>query len=200
MRTSNHCAILAIMAISSLVATQEVTHAPIKTKNKFDKTVSADKSKPIRHALEEQYDKIRKAELNRDVEGILELRTPGFQVHMPNGQVWDFEASREYIRRGFEQVQTNIDMRLVIGEIDVDGDSAAAQIEQHWSRMQLMKGKLRRVDTSAVQRETWIKTPSGWKLNLIDNIHPGAWYVDGKRVDPTKPYDPDAAPFVPPPA
>jgi len=29
----------------------------------------------------------------------------------------------------------------------------------------MMKGKLRRVDTSAVQRETWINTPEGWRLN-----------------------------------
>jgi hypothetical protein len=64
--------------------------------------------------------------------------------------------------------------------------------------MQMKAGKLRRVDTSAVQRETWINTPQGWRLKLIDDIHPGAWFVDGKRVDPSKPYDPDAPPYVKP--
>jgi hypothetical protein len=45
--------------------------------------------------------------------------------------------------------------------------------------MQMKKGKLRRVDTSAVQRETWVNTPDGWRLKLVDDVHPGAWFVDG---------------------
>ncbi len=32
----------------------------------------------------------------------------------------------------------------------------------------------------------------GWKLKHIGDIKPGVWIVDGKRVDPSKPYDPDA--------
>ncbi len=37
----------------------------------------------------------------------------------------------------------------------------------------------------------------GWKLKHIGDVKPGAWYVDGKRIDPSKPYDPDAPPFNP---
>jgi len=48
-------------------------------------------------------------------------------------------------------------------------------------------GKLRRVDTEAIKTETWVNTKDGWKQNHIGNIKPGAWYVGGKRVDPTKP-------------
>jgi hypothetical protein len=116
---------------------------------------------------------------------------------MPTGEVWDFEASKRYTQKGFEQVQENLNIEFKIGEIDVDGDRAAAHIEQHWSRMQMKQGKLRKVETSANQCETWVKTPSGWKLDYITDIRPGPWYVDGKRVDPSKPYDPDAPPFVP---
>jgi hypothetical protein len=42
-----------------------------------------------------------------------------------------------------------------------------------------------------------VNTPEGWKLKLIDDVRPGAWIVDGKRVDPSKPYDPDAPPYKP---
>ncbi|MBA2527410.1 MAG: hypothetical protein H0V18_16760 [Pyrinomonadaceae bacterium] len=88
-------------------------------------------------------------------------------------------------------------LSFTIETINVSGNEAAAIIHQQWSRMQIMKGKLRRVDTSAVQRETWINTPEGWRLKLIDDVHPGAWLVDGKRVDPSKPYNPEAPPYEP---
>ena len=53
------------------------------------------------------------------------------------------------------------------------------------------------VDTSVRQRETWSHTPQGWRLTCVDNVHDQRRYVDGKRVDPTKPYDPNAPPFEP---
>ena len=58
-------------------------------------------------------------------------------------------------------------------------------------------GKRRRVDTSVVQRETWTKTTAGWKLKSVDNVRDQKRFVDGKRVDPTKPHDPDAPPYNP---
>ena len=156
-----------------------------------------DKSKPVRRALEAQYEKIMQANLHQDLQGIMDLRTPGFQAHMPNGETWDFERSKEYTQRAFEQVKQNLNLRFVINEIDVHEGSAAAEIEQHWSRIQIKGGQLRRVDTSALQRETWVKTPQGWKLDSIDHIRPGAWYLDGKRIDPSRPYAPNAPPYVP---
>jgi hypothetical protein len=88
-------------------------------------------------------------------------------------------------------------LSFTIGDIDVHGDTAAALIHQRWSRIQMKKGQLRRVDTSACQRETWINTPEGWRLHLIDSVQPLVWSVDGKRVDPGKRYDPDAPAYAP---
>jgi len=156
-----------------------------------------DKSKPVRRALEQQYAKIVQANINKDLPALLALRTQDFRVKMPNGETWNYEQSANYSRAAFEQVQSTISLTIDIGLIDLHGDEAAATVYQHWTRMQMKRGKLRRVETSAVQRETWVNTPGGWKLRLIDEIHPGAWYVDGKRVDPSKPYDPDAPPFAP---
>jgi hypothetical protein len=55
----------------------------------------------------------------------------------------------------------------------------------------------RRVDTSACHRETWINTAEGWRLRLIDNVQSLVWSVDGKRVDSSKTYDPDAPAYAP---
>jgi len=42
-----------------------------------------------------------------------------------------------------------------------------------------------------------INGAQGWRLRLIDSVQPLVWSVDGKRMDPSKPYDPDAPAYVP---
>ena len=176
---------------------QITQHKDYKIKIKGDRIVVSDKSKPVRRALEAQYRKIAAAQNNKDIDALRSLRTSDFTVKMPNGETWDLETSLNYSKRGFEQVQSINSISNTIESLTVNGDEAVAVVRQQWSRMQTMKGKLRRVETSAVQRETWVNTPDGWKLKLIDDIHPGVWIVDGKRVDPSKPYDPDAPPYNP---
>jgi hypothetical protein len=48
-----------------------------------------------------------------------------------------------------------------------------------------------------VQREIWAKTPDGWKLKSVDNVRNQKIFVDGKRVEPGKPYNPDDPPYNP---
>jgi hypothetical protein len=45
--------------------------------------------------------------------------------------------------------------------------------------------------------KTWAKTPAGWKLKIVDAVRDQKKFVDGKRVDPTKPYNPDDPPYNP---
>jgi Domain of unknown function (DUF4440) len=184
----------ALFAQSDLQTTQDKQY---KVKVKGDKQVERDKSKPVRRALEEQYARLAQANRDKNLAALLALRSPDFTAKLPNGQVWNYEQAAAYSRAAFEQVQSIISLTNDIQTIEVHGNEAVAIVHQQWSRMQIKAGKLRRVDTSAVQRETWVNTPEGWRLKLVDEVHPGAWYVDGKRIDPSKPYDPDAPPFVP---
>jgi ketosteroid isomerase-like protein len=169
----------------------------VKIKVKDDRVVVTDKSKPVRRALEEQYAKIAEAQRNKDIEALRATRTSDFTVDMQNGEKWDLETSLNYSRAGFKQVESNINLLNTIESLDVHGDVAVAVVHQRWSRMQMKAGKLRRVDTEAIQTETWVNTKDGWRLKHIGEIKPGAWYVDGKRIDPSKPYDPNAPEFKP---
>ena len=168
-----------------------------KIKVKDDRVVVSDKSKPVRRALEAQYAKIAAAVANKDIDALRATRTSDFTVEMPNGQKWDLETSLNYSAAGFQQVERNLQMSNTIESLDVHGDEAVAVVHQRWSRMQMKAAQLRRVDTEAIQTETWVITKDGWRLRHIGNIKPGAWYVDGKRIDPSKPYDPNAPEFKP---
>jgi len=176
---------------------QPTQNQDVKIKVKDDRIVVTDKSKPVRRALEQQYAKIAEAQRNKDIDAMRSLRTPDFTVDLANGDRWDLETALNYSRAGFQQVQSNINISNTIESLDVHGDVAVAVVHQRWSRMQMKAGKVRRVDTEAIQTETWVKTTDGWKLKHIGDVKPGAWYIDGKRVDPSKPYDPDAPEYKP---
>ena len=60
-----------------------------------------------------------------------------------------------------------------------------------------MAGKLRKVETYVTQEATWTKTEDGWKLKFVDGVRAGEYYVDGKRIDPCKPYDSNAPAYDP---
>ena len=166
-------------------------------KTKGDTTRLHDKSDPVRAALEEQYAKSVAAYHDEDPEAILALRTPDFSFQPPSGQRSSPEEAAAYIRASFEQVERTLQLAFDIQEITVQNDTAIATIHQHWRRAQWKAGQLRTLDTEAIQREWWVLTPSGWRLFFVDAVRPGIWKVDGKRIDPSKPYDPQAPPFEP---
>ena len=192
--------IAVMLAVIVLALSNSATRAQdrdLKVKVKDDQVVVRDKSKPVRRALEVQYAKVAEAQINEDIDAMRALRTPDFSVDLPNGQKWDLETALNYSRAGFAQVESNILVSNAIESLDVRGDVAVAVIHQRWSRMQMKAGKVRRVDTEAIQTETWVKTAEGWKLKHIGDVKPGPWYIDGKRIDPSKPYDPKAPDYRP---
>lgn len=162
-----------------------------RTKTKF-------KPKPVRKALEARYAAISGAYLRKDPDVVLRMRKADFHAIMPSGATWDAATSAQYTRAGFAQVETTLVLSFEIGPIDVQGDTAAAEIDQHWVRRQQKAGALRHVDTHAHQRETWVRRDGDWLLWRVDQVVPGPWTVDGKHVDPSKPYDPNAPAFETP--
>jgi len=162
------------------------------------RTKAKSKPKPVRKALELRYDAISEAYRRKDPDTVLRMRTEDFHAILPSDQIWDAAVSAQYTRAGFAQVETTLVALFEIGTIDVQGDTAAAEIDQHWVRRQRKAGALRLVDTRAHQRETWAQRDGEWLLRSVDHVNPGAWIVDEKRIDPSKPYDPKAPAYEPP--
>ncbi len=185
---------LALCSISSNVSAQNTTG---NRNVKCDEVIIRDKSHPAWKAIDAQYGKLAEALRKKDLDTLFALYTPDYQVKMPNGEVWNREKSLAYQRNGYAQVKETTHISNTILQIAFCGDEATATVLQQWYRTQTMSGKLRRVETNAVQDEKWIKTPDGWKRGNINEIDSGANFVDGKRVDITKPYDPEAPAYDP---
>jgi ketosteroid isomerase-like protein len=159
----------------------------------------AEEDAEVRKALEIQYRNLAEAHDQKDFAAIADLKTEDFHAIFPDGRVGDVRTMQEYTRRFVEENRPPFGIRNTIRELAVSENRliAVVVVFQQASRMREMAGKLRRVETSVVQRETWAKKPGGWKLKSVDSVRDQRRYVDGKRVDPTKPYAPDAPPFEP---
>lgn len=190
--------ILLVLVITLLVSfTTEAQDISDKLKVKGNRTILRDKSKPVRRALEVQYAKLVKAVREKDFEAFQALRTSDFSTKGLNGEPQSSEQMAARARALLERIQPPIDTSVTIDTINARGNEAVATVRQRFSRMQNVAGQLRKVETSVTQDETWVQTPDGWKLKFVDNERDGMFFVDGKRVEPGKPYDPNAPAFNP---
>ena len=147
--------------------------------------------------LDGQYARIERATVANDAKQLFAVYAPDFEAHMANGEVWSFKKSADYSTAGFDQVKTNISISNTLLALQSCGSSVLkVTVLQQWSRQQMAGGKLRLFQTATVQDETWIWLQGEWKRKLVDNIRPGAWLIDLKRIDPTT-HDLDAPPFDP---
>jgi hypothetical protein len=147
--------------------------------------------------LDGQYARIERATVTNDAKQLFAVYAPDFEAHMLNGEVWSFKKSADYSTAGFDQVKENISISNTLLDLQSCGtNSLKTTVLQQWSRRQMVDGKLRLFQTATVQDETWVLMAGEWKRKLVDNIRPGAWLVDLKRVDPSK-HDIDAPPFDP---
>jgi tetratricopeptide (TPR) repeat protein len=148
-------------------------------------------------AIDAQYAKLAEAMRKKDLDTLFALYTPDFHAVTPTGEVWTRERSLAYQRNGMAQVKETAHISNTILWLILCGDEATATVLQQWYRTQWKASKLRRVETNAVQNEHWVKMPDGWKRGNIDEVKNGAAFVDGKRVDTNKPFDPEAPAYDP---
>ncbi len=185
--------LLSLSCAASVVSAQQT----LRPSPKCNEEVVCDSSHPVWKAINAHYAKLAEAMRKKDLDALFALYAPDYHVVMPGGEVWSREKSLEYQRGGLAQVKETIHISNTILQLSICGGQATATVLQQWYRAQMMAGKLRRVETNTVQDEQWSRTPDGWKRGNIAEIATGADFVDGKRVDITLPYDPEAPAYDP---
>jgi hypothetical protein len=156
------------------------------------------KGDPRWQQIDGQYARIERAMIANGAKLLFAVYAPDFEVHTLNGEVTSFKESVAYSTAGFEQVKENLSISNTLLNVKACGLAVLkVTVLQQWSRRQMSHGKLRLYQTVTVQDETWALMEGEWKRKLVENLRPGPWLVDFKRVDPTKPYDPNATAFDP---
>jgi hypothetical protein len=162
-------------------------------------TATAQDDAVVRKELEAQYQRLAMAHDRRDLKAIVALKTADFHAIFPDARVGDSKVMEQYSKQFLENNQPPYNISVTIQRLTVSENKliAVAEVLQEATRYRELEGRRRRVETSVVQRETWAKTAAGWKLKSVDNVRDQKRFVDGKRVDPSKPYDLEAPPYEP---
>lgn len=160
--------------------------------------VRAQDDAELRLALDAQYRQLAAAHNRNDLKAIVALKTADFHAIFPDGKVGDSKVMEEYSRQFLAGNKPPYDIRFTIEKLTVSENKliAVAEVLQEVARMRDFD-KPRKVETSVRQRETWTMTPGGWKLKCVDNVRDQRKFVDGRRVDPSKPYRWDDPPYEP---
>jgi hypothetical protein len=156
------------------------------------------KGDPRWQQIDAQYARIERAMIAKDAKQLFAVYAPDFEAHTLDGEISSFKQSVAYSTAAFDQVKEDISISNTLLDVQSCGSAMLkVTVLQQWSRRQMSHGKLRLYQTVTVQDETWVLRDGQWKRKLVENLRPGAWLVDLKRVDPAKPYDPEAPPFDP---
>jgi hypothetical protein len=163
-------------------------------------TAAPPAKRTVREEIERQYARLADANARKDIAAIMALKSETFYTIGAHGELNDRLSMETYSRRFLEPLRPPIDIRQTILDLKVSEHELVAivTVHQQVSRFRELAGKLRKIETSVVQRETWVKVRGEWKLQFVDDERDMKTVVDGKRVDPSKPFDPDAPPFAPP--
>jgi hypothetical protein len=138
----------------------------------------------------------------KDTTTLRSLIAPDYHAVLANGEVWSHERTVAYQLNGLMAVHDTRHMSNSIIKLTACGAHATATVLQQWYRTQALQsdGPLHSLETNAVQDEHWERLSEGWKRGKIENVHGGAVFIDGKRVNVgvgLPPYDPDAPPYDP---
>ena len=135
----------------------------------------------VQREIEQWYDENKRAFLAEDVDAIMALRTEDFQAVAPDGRVQDRAAMEQYTIGLLNGIERWISMDFELDSLEVTGDLSRATVRQHIVRMALRPdGLVHHVETWATQRETWRRTPDGWRLYRVDSVRDQRRLVDGQ--------------------
>lgn len=153
----------------------------------------------VKKILIGRYEALGKANDEQNLEKIVSFKTDDFHSIGPDGGVLDNIMMKEYSRQFITNNIPPYNAKFTILKLRLSQNKivAVADVLQESTRKRELLGKMREVKTSVLQTETWVYINNQWKLKLVDNVHDQKRFVDGKRVDPTKPYNPDDPPYEP---
>ena len=119
----------------------------------------------------------------RNADRVMRLRHPDFHTISPDRTVSNRAQMYERTKAFIGRIERFDSLSETITALSLSGDTAHATVLQRTLRHQrLPDGQLHEVRTSVVQRESWIRTKTGWLLWRVDEIKPGETLIDGKPI------------------
>lgn len=139
-------------------------------------------SDTVRTEIEEAYRQLARAVDTKNFEAFQAIRLAEFATIPPDGIPSPGSRMADRAKGLLERIQPPITTTNDILELTTRGDEAIATVRQKFTRQQMIENQPRTVHTEVTQRETWRRTPDGWKLAFVDEVRDHITLVDGQPV------------------
>ncbi|MGC8784977.1 MAG: nuclear transport factor 2 family protein [Armatimonadota bacterium] len=142
-------------------------------------TVSADKR--AEQQIRAEYNKIIRYTKQKNVDGLLRQMTPDFLYKTKSGQVLSKQMVEMLMREQYARTQSVDKRTTTIKKMEIKGNTArVTTAEESVVTMVGAQGRIQKVRNVATTRDTWVKTPQGWKIKMTEILNDET-FIDGKR-------------------
>ncbi|MDW8103709.1 MAG: nuclear transport factor 2 family protein [Armatimonadota bacterium] len=141
---------------------------------------SALADKRAEQQIRAEYEKTVRYTRQKNVDGLLRQMTADFLYKTKEGQILNKQTVELLIRQDFARIRT-INLRTTqIQRIQITGNTARVVTrERTVFTAPDVQGKPQKVDIRATTRDTWVKTPQGWRVRMTEVLDEQR-FVDGK--------------------
>jgi ketosteroid isomerase-like protein len=139
---------------------------------------SADKR--AERQIRAEYAKTIQYTKQKNVEGLLRQMTPDFLYKTKSGEVWNKQMVEAAMRTQYARTKSVDKRTTTIKRMEIKGNTARVTTEEVVAVTMLdAQGVPRKWQSKATTRDTWVKTPQGWKVKLTEVLNEQTT-VDGK--------------------
>lgn len=127
-----------------------------------------------------EYDKTVRFTKQKNVDGLLRQMTPDFLYKTKEGQILNRQTVELLMRQDFARIQTIHTRTTQIQRIQVTGNVAQVVTRERTVFTATdPQGKPVKMDLRATTRDTWVKTPQGWRVKITEVLDEQR-FMDGK--------------------
>jgi ketosteroid isomerase-like protein len=116
-----------------------------------------------------QYARTVQYSKQKNVEGLLRQMAPDFLYRAKNGNVMNKQMVEQAMRVQYALIQSVDKRTTTIEKMEIKGNTARVITQEELAvTMVDAQGKPHKVVSKATTRDTWVKTPQGWKVKMTE--------------------------------
>lgn len=138
--------------------------------------------KKTERQIRAEYAKTVQYTKQKNLEGLLRQMTPDFLYKTQTGGVMNKQMVESAMRDQFRMMKSVQKRTTTIKKMEFKGNTVLVTTEEELAFTFLdTQGKPHRAYTRATTRDTWVKTPQGWKVKMTESLKETT-FIDGKKV------------------
>ncbi|GIV15283.1 MAG: hypothetical protein KatS3mg022_0718 [Armatimonadota bacterium] len=142
--------------------------------------VSADKR--AERQIRAEYDRTIRYTKQKNVDGLLRQLAPDFLYKTKSGQVANKQMVELAMREQYARIKKVDKRTTTIKRMEIKGNTAVVTtVEEAVFTTVDVQGRSHKVRNVATTRDTWVKTPQGWKVKMTEVLDEET-FRDGERL------------------